>query len=376
MNYVTRSFAAIRSLASDIARDLRDIARSAPRTLDETAAVAAVLLSIACAHALGEQNIGWAAFSAYMVMRPNISLSLQRGLLRIAGTAVGAAGALFLPAQVLASSALLSAVLAIVGAATLYLALTERSGYAWLFAGITFAMVVIEPLAGSHSRLIGFAISRIAEVTTGTICGIGASALCAAIVKRAFASAHAPSAAPPSATPRRWRKKVGMHALKGGVALALLPFASKFLHLPYPAQAAVTILAVLMMPQDKLEAANSQTVKRMAHRFAGCMAGGLLATAGLLTLHQSTVLLWLLTMAGIVIGRHIENSRTGGTYIGTQFALVFLFVLVPDSYSAVDVDAGLQRFLGIVSGIVLLALVMLAARLPRPPLAMRPGGGA
>ena len=47
----------------------------------------------------------------------------------------------------------------------------------------------------------------------------------------------------------------------------------------------------------------------------------------------------LLTVAGVVIGRHIENSRTGGTYIGTQFAIAFLFVLVPDSYRAVDAEA-------------------------------------
>ena len=82
MTYFARSLAAVRTLAAEIARDLRDIARSGPRTLDEAAAVAAVLLSIACAHALGEQNVGWAAFSAYMVMRSDISLSLQRGLLR------------------------------------------------------------------------------------------------------------------------------------------------------------------------------------------------------------------------------------------------------------------------------------------------------
>jgi uncharacterized membrane protein YccC len=365
MTYVARSLAAVRALAADIAHDLRDIARSGPRTLDEAAAVAAVLLSIACAHALGEQNIGWAAFSAYMVMRSDISLSLQRGLLRIAGTAVGAVGALFLPAQVLASSAQLSAALAVVGAVTLYFALIERSGYAWLFAGITFSMVVTEPLAGSHSHLIGFVASRIAEVTTGTLCGIGVSALCAAIARRAFAPADSPPAAPPPAGPWRWHRKVGIHALKGGIALALVPFASKMLHLPYPTQAAVTILAVLMMPVEKLEAANSNTAKRMAHRFAGCMAGGLLATAGLLALHQSTLLLLLLTVAGVVIGRHIENSRTGGTYIGTQFAIAFLFVLVPDTYRAVDVEAGLERFLGIVSGILILALVMLAARLPR-----------
>lgn len=371
MTYFARSLAGVRALAAEIAQDLRGMARSGPRTLDETAAVAAVLLSIACAHVLGEQNIGWAAFSAYMVMRPNVSLSLQRGLLRIAGTATGAVGALFLPAQVLASSAQLSIALTVVGTVTLYFALIERSGYAWLFAGLTFAMVVTEPLAGSHSHLIGFVVSRIAEVTTGTICGIGVSALGAAIARRLLAQMNVPPPESSIPTPRRWNRKVGIHALKGGVALALVPFASTVLHLPYPTQAAVTIMAVLMMPVEKLESADGHTAKRMAHRFAGCMAGGLFATAGLLVFHQSAGLLLLLTVAGVVIGRHIENSRTGGTYIGTQFAIAFLFVLVPDSYRTVDVDAGLERFLGIISGILLLALVMLIARLPHRLPAMR-----
>ena len=61
-----------------------------PRMVDELECVASVLLAIALGHLADVQNISWAAFSGYMVMRGHISESLVRGVLRIIGTIAGA----------------------------------------------------------------------------------------------------------------------------------------------------------------------------------------------------------------------------------------------------------------------------------------------
>jgi hypothetical protein len=72
----------------------------------------------------------------------------------------------------------------------------------------------------------------------------------------------------------------------------------------------------------------------------------------------------LLIALGVVVGRHIESARTGAAYIGTQFLLAFLVVLVPDSYEVVDVGAGIERFYGVICGIVLLYPVLVLTGLP------------
>src|SRR5690348_4896104 len=60
------------------------------RLVDELECTVSVLLAIVIAHLVGAQNIAWAAFSGYMVMRGHVADSLQRGTLRMMGTAAGA----------------------------------------------------------------------------------------------------------------------------------------------------------------------------------------------------------------------------------------------------------------------------------------------
>src|ERR1700756_3353425 len=91
-----------------------------PRMVDELECVASVLLAIAFGHLAGAQNISWAAFSGYMVMRGHVAESLLRGTLRIVGTALGAGLALALPPFVGASAAGAAAALAAVGGISLY----------------------------------------------------------------------------------------------------------------------------------------------------------------------------------------------------------------------------------------------------------------
>jgi uncharacterized membrane protein YccC len=60
------------------------------RRVDELECVVSVHLAIAFAHAIKAENVWWAAFSGYMVMRGHIAESVLRGILRIVGTVAGA----------------------------------------------------------------------------------------------------------------------------------------------------------------------------------------------------------------------------------------------------------------------------------------------
>src|ERR1700743_89310 len=60
------------------------------RLVDELECSLSVLLAIVFAHALRADNVSWAAYSGYMVMRGHVAESALRGALRILGTCVGA----------------------------------------------------------------------------------------------------------------------------------------------------------------------------------------------------------------------------------------------------------------------------------------------
>lgn len=350
--------AELRELTAATLRDLGQIARFGPRSVDALETAIAVLLAIACAHALGEHHVGWAAYSACMVMRPHVAVSARRGLLRIIGTVAGAGLACLLPVQVASSSALTALALALGGGGTLYFALTERHSYAWLFLSLTFTMIVGDGMAGATAGL--FAVSRIAEVVTGTACCLVVSALSTLLVRRRLGGSYHP--APPAsgeAGPRRWHPAVARHAAKGALALLLVPFAQRALHFPAPVQTSITILAVLMIPLDQIETAHALLKRRLAHRLIGCAIGGTIAALGLHALHDSAPGMALLIALGVIVGRRIESAQTGAAYIGTQFILAFLVVLVPDSYQLVDVGAGIERFYGVICGIALLYPVLL-----------------
>ena len=138
------------------------------RTIDELECVASVLLAILVAHWLGATNVSWAAFSGYMVMRGHVGETVQRGALRIVGTLAGgllalAAIPLIAPHWPLAALGIL-----VIGTATLYKAITAKRAYAWLFVGLTFAMVLFDKLHDPGIPLAAFVQTRILETSAGT----------------------------------------------------------------------------------------------------------------------------------------------------------------------------------------------------------------
>lgn len=345
------------------ARDFAAWPTSGERLVDETTCLAAVLLAIAAAREMGLANVGWAAFSAYMVIRPSLGESLYRASARVLGTAAGVTLACLLAPGLLRSTLWLGTGLALFGALTLYLALLDRRTYGCLFAGMAFAMVLIDGMAFPGEALGALARVRFLDVCIGS----GAALLVSAVARfrpwRRVAVAHGggQDEAPGQrrASLRLWHPVAFRRALQGAVALALIPWVWHAFHVQSLSQSSTTIMAVMMVPLAASSAPSQPASRKMRHRFVGGAIGAAVGLAILLMSHASPVVTTLAICLGVPIGRHVENGTLGIGYVGTQFALAFLVVLVPDSYAVPDVQPGLSRLSGILMGMALLEPVRL-----------------
>jgi uncharacterized membrane protein YccC len=339
-----------------IADEARALVTPGPRLVDELACIASVMLAIVFAHWIGARMVSWAAFTAFVLMRGSPSETMLRGLLRIVGTASGAGLALLLAPPSAASLPIAMTAAALVGAIGLYGMLTARRAYAWLLFGLTFEMILMDKLEHPALDTIAFAHTRLLEVAAGTVACVMVSLAAAWLTRARIASAPLPT------QPRmRWHPAAARHAAQAGIALALLPLLRQFTGIPELAQASVTIMAVMIVPVTGLGASGLVPVtRRLVHRALGCLAGGGMAVAVLLLAHGSVPVLVAGTCLGILIGRHLETGVARAPYIGLQFTLAILVVLVPDSYSQTSMDPGVNRLLSILIGMALLEPVLLA----------------
>lgn len=353
----------------NLVREARAFARPGHRMIDEIECILSVLLAILFAHRIGAANVCWAAFSGYMVMRGHVSESLLRGILRMIGTGCGAALALLLVPLLRSSLPAAAIASALIGGTTLYGAMTGRRAYAWLFVGLTFEMVLLDTLEHPAHSVIGFARTRMLEVAAGTAACVLVSCLSTFTVRRRWPAERAPSA-------RRagWHPHAARHAAQAASALLILPFLWHAFAIPELAQSAVTIMAVMLVPLTSLGTSGLAPVsRRLVQRVAGCLAGSALAALVLLAAQGAAPVLIAGTAIGVAIGRHIENSKSGIVYVGTQFTLAILVTLVPDSYAHAAIGPAAERLAGILVGMALLEPVLLLwhwitpVRTPAPP---------
>lgn len=87
---------ALRPIPGAFVRELRALTLHGPRAREPLKAVLSVLLAVTVATVLRLDDLSWAAFSGYMVMRADIAESIPRGLMRTAGTIGGAVVSLLL----------------------------------------------------------------------------------------------------------------------------------------------------------------------------------------------------------------------------------------------------------------------------------------
>ena len=332
------------------------------RLVDEGECVASVLVAILIAHLIGASNVSWAAFSGYMVMRGHVAESFLRGVLRVVGTAAGAALGLAITPLVAGNLILASLALAAIGGTMLYAALTARRAYAWLFVGLTFVMILLDKMQHPDIALSAFARTRLLEVVAGTLACVAVSTVSTLSIRRIWPAERSAAAAGIG-----WHPHAARHAGQAAVALLILPGLGAWLHLPALAQGAVAIMAVMLVPVSSIGASGFVPVsRRLLNRVAGCAAGGLLAAIVLFLGHGSPPILVLGTVLGVAAGRHLENGRGALAYAGTQFVLAVLVTLVPDHYGQADITPALDRLAGTLIGMALLEPVLLLWHLIAP----------
>jgi uncharacterized membrane protein YccC len=291
-------------------------------------------------------------------MRGHVSESLWRGVLRIFGTLVGALLAFLIVPQVWTSPAVAAAALLLIGSATLYGALMGQRSYARLFVGLTFVMILFDRLEHPEHVLEAFISTRIRETVAGTLACVLVSLFSTFTLRRRWPSL--PSPPPPRFS---WQPDAARHAGQGAVALAILPFLWAAFHIPQLAQAAVTIMALMLIPLSGIGKSGLLPVsRRIVLRVIGCTSGAALAGAFMLLAHVSaSAAVPVLTtgmVLGVMLGRHIENGKSAFAYGGTQFVLAILVTLVPDSYLNTELAPGIERLLGTLVGILLLLPVL------------------
>ena len=352
-------------IARTVWAELRTLPMPGPRMIDEIECACSVLLAIVISHQIGAENVGWAAFSGYMVMRSHVSESFTRGILRIIGTLIGAGGALLLAPYLLPSALLLSFALMVWGGVTLYFAIVGKRAYAWLFTGLTFLMVLIEAMEHAGEPIQRFATTRVLEVLAGTIACVIVSAISTWTIRRKLPNPDQTLRAKPIGQPaQQWHATVARHALTGAIALGLIPAVWLVFGIPELSQSSITIFAVMLVPAAALaDGVLSPVSSRVMQRLIGCLAGGFLGGAILLLSQHSPIVMTIGLVLGIVIGRHIENGPPSMSYAGLQFVLAFVVVLVPDNYANAALQPGYERLLGILFGMVLLEPVVLTAHL-------------
>jgi uncharacterized membrane protein YccC len=342
-------------IGSKLVAQAKTLITPGPRLVDEIACIASVMLAIVLAHAIGARMVGWAAFTAFVLLRGTPGETMLRGALRIIGTALGAGLALVVVPTAAQSLALAMICAALVGAIGLYGMLTAKRAYAWLLFGLTFEMILLDKLENPALDTLDFARTRLLEVIAGTAACVAVSLTAAWLTRRESASAPLATGAK-----MQWHSAAARHAAQAGIAIALLPLVHRVTGIQQLAQAGVTIMAVMIVPVTGLGASGLVPVsQRLLHRAIGCLSGAGLAIATLLIARGSAPVLVAGTCLGIWIGRHMETGISRAPYIGLQFTLSVLVVLVPDSYADLSIEPGLQRLLSILVGMALLEPVLL-----------------
>ncbi len=352
---VARALAQVGDTSTALARELRSLSFAGPRAQQATMAAAATALSVAIACAMDLPDVWWSAISAVISTMPTRPASIEKGLLRIVGTAAGALLAYALIGWIAYDRVACLLALFAVSSVGIFGMAVSSHGYAWLFFGITFSLVVMLSL-NDPTQAFTLAVFRTLEVCVGT----GSAILIATLLAPESPANDVAPVEPPG-----WRDPFGAqwpavtHALRGGIAVAALPLIWNTFYLPGVATMATTVAAVLAVPVSADHALDdaARVTTKAAYRLIGCFVGGVAGLVALM-LSPTVFVLWLaLLCGGVWLFVWLQGSLTGAGYIGTQAAVVYILTLVQGEGPPLSILPGIDRFVGITLGIVTLLVI-------------------
>jgi uncharacterized membrane protein YccC len=343
------------SAGTNLWKELTELDVVGPRAQQASMAALAVAISVTVASIMHLPDAWWAAISGFISTQATRPASVTKGVLRVIGTASGAAAALLLVGWLAYDQVACCVALFIVSTIGIIALNVSPHGYAWLFFGVTFSLVLLMSLVDPLNAF-NFAVYRTIEVVIGTIAAI--------IVATALAPEGSTDGA---AVPPGWTDLLGarwpavLHAVRGGIAVAVIPLLWSYFYLPGLSATATTVASVLAVPvlADHPLDSNRKMVEKATHRLFGCLVGGITALL-LLTIPLADFLPWLVSLAaGTWLFAHIQSSSRGIGYLGTQAAVVFIMMLVQGDGPPASIMPALDRFAGITIGMTTLFVVCL-----------------
>jgi len=360
---------ACRPIPGALRRELQSLRLHGPRAKEALRPVLSVLVAVTAAAILNLDDLSWAAFSGFMVMRGSVAETIPRGLMRIGGTIGGALLGLLLAPGAANSPMLLMLFLFAVSWIGIFQSLATKYSYAWLFFGFTAGMVLTEALAAPDA-VVHFAATRVAEITVGACSCLVVSSLFSnePINKGQGALAAFWFGGVRDVLNEEWLRKhwpLLAHSTRGALAVALLPLAWRWFGIRDFAQTAVTSYIVMIVSSTVVRERRHLTIyERMTHRTLGCLLGSIVALLCINFFGTGFGTMALTLAVGVWIGYSIQIGQEGIGYLGTQFTLGLLITLVQGPGEITSVTPGLDRLLGIFIGSAMLCVLTIDWPLP------------
>ena len=369
----------LREIPGALAAELRSLDWRGPRGLEAAEAAASVTLAVLAALAVHSGEPWWAGITAFMVTRAAPLVALSRGLMRIAGSIVGAVAALIVLRLFVYQSLPFCLSLFALSCIGSFGFVCSRFGYAWVVGTVTACLVMLMSFDQPQAAFSD-AVNRVAEVIIGTAASLIVCGLSPAPPDAAATPAAGLLEPPPLAFWRRdygaelarWlpgKVRVLLHVCRGGLTVMLMPALADWLAPVSPVTTGVTVVMVMSIPTTAmLDPDNPAIIQRAAHRLIGCLLGALAGLA-CLAFVGSDFLLWVaLLPPGIWLCSQIQTGTTGISYIGTQAMLAYLMSLVQGQGAPASISPGFERLVGVMGGLsVLFVVTLILSLIPLSP---------
>jgi uncharacterized membrane protein YccC len=376
----------LREIPGALAAELRALEWRGRRGLEAAEAAASVTLAVLAALALHSDEPWWSAITAFMVTRAAPMEAVSRGMMRVAGSIVGALAALVALRLFVYQSLPFLLCLFLFSIMGLIGFVTSRHSYAWLVGAVTACLVMLMAFNQPQSAF-NTAVNRVIDVAIGTAASLIVCAL-SPIPSGGAAPATSLLEPPPLAF---WRRRYGadlqrwlpanrpllLHACRGGLAVMLLPALAEWIAPVSPVTVGITAVIVMGIPTTAIIHSDSSVIiQRGVHRLIGCLIGALVGLACLAFIGDDFLLWIALIPPGIWLCSQIQTGSTGVSYIGTQAMFAYLMSMVQGQGPPDTIAPGLNRLVGVMGGLSILFLVTLILSLiPLSPPAPAPAAG-
>src|SRR5215510_13193236 len=223
----------LRQIVGALGTEFGSLEPYGPRGTEAAGAALSVTLAVLAALVVHSDEPWWAAVSAWMVTRSTLAVALSRGVMRIVGSAAGAAIAVIVLGLFAYDPLPFCLCLFAMAWVGLFGFAKSRHGYAWLISAITGNLVMLIALDQPQTAFIT-AVNRIADVTIGTTAALLITFLLPALPNAPAISAESSSSVLPrmfwsrrqAREVERWLREnwpLILHACRGGLTVMSLP---------------------------------------------------------------------------------------------------------------------------------------------------------